>query len=190
MRRGAALVLSGGASRRMGRDKARLPYRGTTYLGYILDQLGDLGLPVGVVSRSPLEPRSGVLNWVNADPERGQLSSLQVGLRELLDYEWVMVALVDHPTVAPQTYRTLMEAARRGGCSLWSPSYLRRAGHPVVFDQAIYADLLAAPLEEGARWAVRRHASRRCFVEVDDPGILKDIDTPQDLPADEFPISG
>ena len=53
-----------------------------------------------------------------------------------------------------------------------------RRGHPVIFGRGVFADLLEAPLDQGARAVVRGRPELVVTVEVDDPGILKDIDTP------------
>ena len=54
-------------------------------------------------------------------------------------------------------------------------------GHPVIFDRAIFEELQSAPEEEGARHVVNVDASRVAYVDLDDPGINLDLDTPSDL---------
>lgn len=180
---GAALVLTGGSSTRMGWPKALLPYRGSDFLGLILQRLRELELPfVGVVTSPdlPLEA-PGARVVVNPDPSRGQLSSLQAGLRAAgLDYPWLLVALVDYPAVSGSTYRTLAAAAQKGDADMWAPRHGGRRGHPVVFGAPCYEDLLSAPMEQGARWVVARHRERRLEVPVDDAEIHRDVDTPAD----------
>lgn len=159
----------------MGRPKALLPYAGSTFLATILERLEEAGIPARVVT-SPGLPIPGAL--VNPDPDRGQLSSLRIALEP--DAAWVMMVLVDHPAVTADTYRALKQAAQEGGAALWAPVYRGRRGHPVVFGGCCLEDLMQGPLEEGARWVVQRHRHRRREVEVDDPGILRDVDTPEE----------
>ncbi|MCE7873887.1 nucleotidyltransferase family protein [bacterium CPR1] len=178
--RGAALVLAAGRSQRMGRSKAGLELGQSTFLGTILQRLpADLWVAVVVGEKTPLP--DGVRGVVNRRPEDGQLSSLRLGLRAgAAELPFTLVALVDLPCVAASTYLRLVDAAEGGQGDLWVPSQGGRRGHPVVFGQVCYEDLLHGPLEEGSRWVVGRHRSRRVEVEVDDPEIHRDVDTPED----------
>jgi molybdenum cofactor cytidylyltransferase len=54
-------------------------------------------------------------------------------------------------------------------------------GHPVLFDRSIFTELLDAPEDQGARVVVNADAARIVYVEVADPGILLDLDTPEEL---------
>jgi molybdenum cofactor cytidylyltransferase len=56
-----------------------------------------------------------------------------------------------------------------------------RRGHPVIFDRALFAEILSAPEKEGARFVVNADASRVAYVDLNDPGINLDLDTPSDL---------
>lgn len=179
---GAAVVLAGGLSERMGRPKALLRLGTNNFLGTILERLEPLALPwVGVVT-NPRIPfaMAGPRILINRHPERGQLSSLRVALEAgAADFPWLLVALVDQPAVSAATYRTLVEATAEPA-SIWAPSFGGRRGHPLIFDRSCYEDLLAAPEEEGMRWVVARHRDRRRDVPVDDPEIHRDVDTPAD----------
>lgn len=183
--RGAALVLAAGSGRRMGQPKAALPLGRQTFLETILSRLPS-DLWVGVVVGPPQESLPGpegrgAHRILNPRPEEGQLSSLRQGLLAgAAKFAFTLVALVDLPAVSATTYERLVSAAESGGGDLWVPSQGGRRGHPVVFGQACYEDLMRAPLEEGSRWVVARHRSRRVEVEVDDPEIHRDVDTPAD----------
>lgn len=178
--RGAALVLAAGRSSRMGQSKAGLKLGESTFLDTILQRLPrDLWVAVVVGEGRPLP--EGVLAVLNPRPEDGQLASLRLGLQAgAAEFPFTLVALVDQPSVAVVTYQRLVEAAELGQGDLWVPSHGGRRGHPVVFGQACYEDLMHGPLEEGSRWVVGRHRSRRVEVAVDDPEIHRDVDTPED----------
>ncbi len=165
----------------MGRPKALLPVRegGETFLQAVIAGTRGLGFQAIVTS---LELDCELPSVHQPDPDRGQLSSLLLGWDEFgAGRPWVMVCLVDHPYVAPATYAALAAATREQPDHwLWTPSHLGRGGHPVVFSSLLMAELAQASLEEGARPVVRRHATQRCFVEVEDPAIRWDVDTPED----------
>jgi molybdenum cofactor cytidylyltransferase len=118
----------------------------------------------------------------NPDYRLGQLSSLQVALRFLEDHntEAVLVCLVDHPAMTKPVVRTLLQRFRATAAPILIPTHQGRRGHPVLFSRRVFQELLEAPLQEGARFVVRRHEREVEFVETDDEGILLDIDRPDD----------
>jgi len=184
--KGAALVLCAGRSARMGRPKALLPFQGGTFLSVILDRLRALGLPFMAVVRGPdlllpEEVLAGLPVLVNPDPETGPIGSIQAGLKAgARGFPWLLAVPVDHPAVTLETLQALVRAAEAGGGHLWVPSHRGRRGHPVVFSQACYEDLMSVPPGEGARWVVARHRNLRVEVPVEDPGVLRNVDTPQE----------
>lgn len=181
---GAAVVLTGGRSTRMGSPKALLPFGDGTFLSVILERLRPLGLSYLAVVRGPgleLPDLPGLRILLNPSPESGPVGSLQVGLADGAEnHPWVLAVPVDHPAVARDTYLALAQAASRGGAHLWVPSYQGRRGHPVVFGRPCYEDLRRVPSGEGARWVVARHREDRVEVPVQDPQILRNVDTPAD----------
>jgi molybdenum cofactor cytidylyltransferase len=92
---------------------------------------------------------------------------------------WI-VALADMPFIAPESIRRVA-AALREGAALVAPAYRGTRGHPVGF-AAAYRDVLAGLTgDAGARAVLKRDQAKVRIVEVDDPGVLRDIDTPADL---------
>ena len=90
-----------------------------------------------------------------------------------------MVFLVDHPLVEESTVALLVERFRQTRQPIVIPTFEGRRGHPVLFGRTVFAELFSAPLQEGARFVVRGRPELVDTVEVDDPGILADIDTPE-----------
>jgi molybdenum cofactor cytidylyltransferase len=121
----------------------------------------------------------------NPDPSRGQLSSLWVGMDAAVrqDTDALLVTLVDVPMVQPKTIATVIEEWRRTGALIVRPALGDRHGHPVLFDRAVFPELRAAPLDQGAKVVVRAHAPEVVDVPVSDEGSLVDVDTPQDYEA-------
>ena len=188
----AAVILTAGASSRMGRDKGLLSLPGGgTFLSRLTRSLleGGCAEVVAVVGAAEQAFRSAVererlpVRLVrNPDPSRGQLSSLHEALDDLAPRtpRAIVMAPVDFPLVAPATVRAVIEAWARSGAPVVRPSRSGRHGHPVLFDARVLAELRAADLSVGARAVVRAHASESLDVEVDDPGAFEDIDTPED----------
>ena len=187
-----AIVLSAGASSRMGRPKALLPITadGTTFLEHLVRTLGaagvddvivvvgyDADLVRGIIEGAGLAVRTAV----NQDPSRGQLSSLIAAL-EIADrpgVQAVLVAPVDQPMVAAETVRRLLDVYRRTRAPIVRPAREGRHGHPVIFDRSLFDELRRADPSAGAREVINRHRPDAVDVSVDDEGAFVDIDTPE-----------
>jgi molybdenum cofactor cytidylyltransferase len=113
---------------------------------------------------------------------RGQLSSIKVGIEEVpLDADGILVHLADHPAVQADTFRAVVSEYGRGGHQIVIARHGGRRGHPVIFDRSVFSQLLRAPDSEGARYVVNADPSRVSYVDVDDEGVILDLDTPEDL---------
>jgi molybdenum cofactor cytidylyltransferase len=176
----AAIVLAAGASSRMGRSKAMLEYRDETFLSRAVRLFQRFCDPIVVViPPSGLECPAGVICTVNPAPERGMLSTLQCGLRALPDTaRFVFFTLVDLPAIAPQTVTALAKAAGQAPAII--PRYGERRGHPVLIAREIVPEFLDLPASATARDVIERHAADIVYVDVDDLGIVADIDEPAD----------
>ncbi len=125
--------------------------------------------------------RSAVRVVRNADPGRGQLSSIWTALDACgPDAEGLLMTLVDVPMVMSATVRAVVDTWQRTRAPIVRPIVDGRRGHPVLFDRQVFDELRAAPLDSGARVVVRAHWGDSIDVPVDDPGSLIDVDTPAD----------
>jgi molybdenum cofactor cytidylyltransferase len=181
----AGLILAAGESRRMGSHKALLPYRGSTFLetlvGLFTLHCSPVIVTLGagadqIVAGLPKFPDPAPRFVVNQQWARGQITSMQCGLRAVpSEAEGVLFTLVDHPAISSSTVESLL--ASRGGL-LRVPRYQGRRGHPIWFSRELVPEFLALPETGAARDVVRRHESSTVFLDVDDPGIVADIDDP------------
>lgn len=184
----AGLILAAGESSRMGTDKALLTYRGRTFLEHLVATLHEAGIGrVAVVLGHHAEEIRravslvGVEVIVNRDYACGQTSSLQAGLSgiERDDLQAVVLCLVDHPAIAPATVRKLVESFRQSSAPVVIPTHQALRGHPVLLARALFAEFLRLGADKGANAVVRAHRTETQFVEVDDAGILVDVDDPE-----------
>lgn len=187
----AAVIVAAGAGRRLGGvAKALLPFRGTSYLGAIAAAARAVGLADAVVVVAEPFGREvaaharqlGLRVRVNPAPERGMASSVALGFAAIAAGPATAAWLwpVDHPAVEVETLRRL--AARLGDAEVVRPVHRGRGGHPPLIARAVWPALAACEAEpDGARGVLR--AARGIDVEVDDPGVVRDVDTPADREA-------
>jgi molybdenum cofactor cytidylyltransferase len=158
--RTGALILAAGAGRRMGgRAKCLLEVQGKSLLERLVRSVRDLGLhtPVLVLGHHAIDIQAHLAQWpehlmlrqvVNPAPEDDPASSLHLGLHALdTDVQAVMVLLADQPRINTADIGAMLGVFQRRppGCQVVLPVVNGVPGHPVIFDAAVRADLLAAP---------------------------------------------
>ena len=182
----AGLILSGGASRRMGFPKALLEFDGESFLDRLIrifrPRCSSVTVVLGAEAeriRSALQSPADAQLIVNRDWELGQFSSMQAGLRGVpADADAVLFTPVDYPAMREQTIDAVCDAAARKPASaiFVIPRHNGRRGHPVLFDNSVISTFLALPVNAQARDIVHAYVDRTIYVDVDDPGILRDVD--------------
>jgi CTP:molybdopterin cytidylyltransferase MocA len=180
------IVLAAGASTRMGIPKAllRTGPGPETFVERVAATLAACGVaPLVVVVRDPLcavvgglLPAAAVV--VNADPDRGQLSSLHCGLAVTGTTGAVLMTLVDLPFVREDTVRAVIDAWRVTGAPLVRPRQGDRHGHPAILGPDVIRALQAGDVQAGAKPVLARFALDAVSVPVNDAGAVDDIDTP------------
>jgi molybdenum cofactor cytidylyltransferase len=180
----------------MGRDKALLPWPPSsvddTFLSAAIRLFFshvDVVLVVVGNNEAALAPivyANGASLVVNPDPARGQFSSLQAGLQEVLNRgrDAAMVTLVDRPPVRMETIETLESAFARVITMTqrkWAviPEYQGEHGHPILVGREMMEAFLKAPETSSAREVEHAHQSEIQYVPVDDPLVAVNVDTPE-----------
>ncbi len=175
----------------MGRDKALLPWRGSTFLGGAIETLAPITEMVIVVGGKnaphlqPLVSAAGAFLVVNREPDRGQFSSLRIGLQEVLNRgrDAAIVALVDRPAANPETVEQLKQRfLDRVADGIWAvvPRHGERNGHPLVIGREMIHAFVSAPPSATAREVEHAHQQHMEYVTVDDPLVVLNVDTPDD----------
>ncbi len=163
----------------MGYPKPLLEVGGRTFIEQIADtMLAVVPRLVIVIGAHRERVRAAIARDVriaiieNPDYSRGQLASLKVGLGAIQpDSAGAIVHLGDHPMVRVETFRAIVDSYNRTGKPIVIARHDGRRGHPVIFDRALFGELMSAPEGEGARSVVNADASRVAYVDLDDPGI-------------------
>ena len=180
----AAVILAAGESRRMGRPKAFLPFRGGTFLSGIATALGRRCSPViavfgfdadRLIARLKSSVPATVTGIENPAWELGMLTSLQAGLRAVpATCDAVLFTLVDHPAIQSATIDALLGS----DAAIAIPRFENRRGHPVLIRRRVMEEFVAEPPQSKVRDVIDRHAAEIEYIDVGDPGISDDIDDP------------
>jgi molybdenum cofactor cytidylyltransferase len=187
----AAVILAAGRSSRMGRPKALLPHRsGETFVAHLIRQARLAGLTdILVIGREDDDAlrvevaRADGTYIVNPEPERGQLSSLVCALAARIDrpdLDGLIVMPVDVPLISAAVILSLLESAATTESSILRAVHRGQHGHPVLFKREVFDELRSADPSLGARAVVRRDPTRLLEIEVEDPAVTWDVDTPED----------
>jgi molybdenum cofactor cytidylyltransferase len=182
----AGIILSGGASRRMGTPKALLAFQNETFLDRLIRLFSSVCNPIIVVVgehkhqiRSGIDRARDVIFAENPDPERGMLSSLQCGLALVpAEADAAMFLPVDHPNIEISTIETLAARFDANHAPVTVPTYAGEHGHPVCISRQLIAELLALPADAKASDVIHRHVHQTVYFEVADPAVVTDVDDP------------
>jgi molybdenum cofactor cytidylyltransferase len=185
----AAVILAGGASRRMGAPKALLSYQGRPFLEHLLDVARHPKIGVRrIVLGADAEPIAKEVNLssdeivINDQWEKGQLSSIQAALRSLPPQtDGVILLLIDHPLISSTLVGELVESFYSSSKPIVLPVHEGRRGHPVIFSSALYQELMDAPLETGARSVVWAHAGEVQIVQTSEEGCVLNLNDPDTM---------
>jgi molybdenum cofactor cytidylyltransferase len=118
-----------------------------------------------------------------ADAAQGMGASLAAGVQATANANGWIVALADMPFINSGSHQRVRDCLQ-AGASLVATQYQERRGHPVGFSKAWFAPLVALTGDQGGRAILENNAHRLTLCEVDDPGVLRDIDQVSDLNKD------
>ncbi len=202
-----AIVLSAGDSKRMGRTKALLKYKGKTFIENICHRLRENKISDRIIVLGANE-KEILSNWaplgektaLNKNPEAGQISSLRVGLKNINpESKAVLIALVDQPTIKTQTYKKIIDFWRlHQDCIIIpkvkrpenvsypltpNPYPLYKRGHPIIIPKIYWHLCFDGPDDKGLHWVTHHPKVKVLDLFVDDDNILKDFDSPEDYAA-------
>ncbi len=187
----SAILLAAGESKRMGQPKQLLPVDGQPILvrslrNLITSQVDEVILVLGYYAELILAEvrryfQEGFKVVVNPYYREGMSRSLQEGLRQInKESEAVLIALADQPFVETQSLNKIIQAYHNTPYGIIVPTYRGQRGNPVLLSLKYRQEMESLTGDVGCREILKRYREDVLEVEVDSPGILKDIDTPVD----------
>lgn len=189
-----AIILAAGSSRRFGQDKRKssLP-SGQSMLEESIHKAASVMDKVLVVLRFgdlsfAKELKTTIDNpdveyFCAPDSAKGMAHSLANAIHEVRTWEGAMVFLGDMPFVQAETVESLLAEYefRKNLSPIVLPAKDGETGHPVLFSNAYFEEIQQITGDKGARVVIDSHPDKVFKIEVEDPGVMRDIDTPQDL---------
>lgn len=187
----APIILAAGDSTRMGYPKALLPLESECFLTWILkaSQSAELGQPVVVLGKAAQDVLPRIREWpvntlINREPERGQLSSIQMALSSLQpEIVGAMIWPVDQPLIPVSLIDKLARNFLDTGSLIAYPTYGERWGHPAIFHRDLFREFMEAPQDKGPKKILLSHEAETVCLPTDEPGTVYDFDTPSDYEA-------
>jgi molybdenum cofactor cytidylyltransferase len=188
--RAVAVVTAAGSAERFGGKKLLAPVDGEPLLDHTIRSLLEGGVTevivvVGTDARGELERDVNAMNdsrvrpVENPDPSRGMFSSIQVGVATA-NGDALVVLPGDMPYVRPETVRAVI-AKYRERPAIVSPRYKGKRGHPVVMPLSLRDEIAATAPTANLHEVIKHHQDERVDLDVDDAGVVRDVDTPADL---------
>jgi molybdenum cofactor cytidylyltransferase len=193
----AAVVLAAGASRRFGSPKqlllvAGLPMVARVTAAVLASQADEVLVVVGSRAGETVHALAGlpVRTLLSLEWEEGMSSSMRVGLSQLApDVDAVLFVLADQIKLTPGEVDAVIGAYSQAiskeppAPRMVAPVHQGKRGNPMLFDRSLFPELMAVGGDQGGRDVVKRHPGFVLEVEIPTDGILKDVDTPQDVPS-------
>ncbi|MBL4819370.1 MAG: nucleotidyltransferase family protein [Gammaproteobacteria bacterium] len=180
-----ALVLAAGFSDRFGSLKLCAPLpNGQTVFHQTLSNIRQSTHEVLVITRPevlPLIADENIDIGTFKDASSGMGATLAFGIKCLQKKEWdgCLICLADMPFIRPETYRKISNNIRPDNIVI--PHYQEKAGNPVGFGRDFFNRLSAHSGDSGGRAIIKDNPTSLLILKLDDPTILQDIDTPEDI---------
>jgi molybdenum cofactor cytidylyltransferase len=189
MKKISAIILAAGTSSRMGFLKQTANIKGKSLLELVLDKVRkfpfhEIIIVLGykheeVMKTLKLEYEKVV---INEEYEKGMSSSLKKGVLNISkDSEAFAIFLADMPLIKEESIEKVINEFNERSCLIVAPIFNKVIGHPVIFHRNLIPEIINLEGDIGAKKVIEKYKDEACFIEIDDEGVLIDIDAPKDL---------
>ena len=186
----SAIILAAGKSERFGAPKVLQSFKNVPFLVRIVDSLQQVNvdfifLVLGFQTDKMIEKLPKIENVeivINKDYEDGQFSSLQAGIRKLpTNTEGCLICLIDQPQIQSETVKKILYESKLHSDRIIIPTFANRGGHPVYVPNSLFAEIKNLSSSTSLRDVFAKNVNLIHRFEINDPLMIEDIDTPNDL---------
>lgn len=190
------LIISAGLSKRMGNLKPLIELDGKAFLVHVILKLSNICQKIVIVTGYKSESIKkeiidvlqknnknliDIISWhFNPDYEKGMLTSLQAGLRQINNSDWILYHFADQPTIPLSFYNKFLQQIDKN-FNWIQPKYNNQSGHPILFSKNVRSKILKLNIDQSLRDVAKNNEVKRKLWKCDFAEILHDYDTPQDL---------
>ncbi len=183
----SGILLAAGSSSRFGSNKLMHKWNGCTAIGVtaLRNLQSSVGHIVAVVREDDSKladcfAKAGAQVVICMNAHEGIAASIRSGVRSIPHSKGWVIALADMPLIKSSTIDAVVKKISNGA-KLVAPSFHGMRGHPVGFSHQFFAELTQLRGDSGAKELLEKHADELSLIYCNDPGILYDVDTPQDI---------
>jgi molybdenum cofactor cytidylyltransferase len=183
----SALILAAGSGSRIGTPKLMLEVDGKSFVNVIIYRLQNAGINniVCIVSEKTYEwAKENISDFkivVNPEPEKGMISSVYYGMKNLKKCDSVMIIPVDHPYVEADTYKSLMIESKKNTSLIIKPKFNGKSGHPIIIPYELANKITEDDFSTGLNNVIKKSGCKQVYIDVEDNGILKNINKKEDF---------
>jgi molybdenum cofactor cytidylyltransferase len=186
----AAIILAGGKSERLGAPKVLQKFKGIPFFKRIVYSLRKAGIEniIMVLGHKAdillphVQKEKNFSVIINEKYEEGQFSSLKAGIQTLdFSITGVLICLIDQPHLEPAVYSSILKHARGSSKKILIPTYQGQGGHPIYIPSWIFSEIISKPATITLRELIYHFTQEIVRIELNEQGILEDIDTMEDL---------
>jgi molybdenum cofactor cytidylyltransferase len=182
------IILAAGISSRMGKTKQLLLYKGSPILSHVMKNAlaSNLSSVIVVLGHDAEKIKKNidfslVCPVLNRGYKTGQASSLKKGLKAVTGpCDGAMFLLGDQPRVDKSVINTLINALLTSDDSIIIPCYRKKRGNPVIIAEDLFPEINDLDGDTGARVLFKKYKNNILKININDPAILVDVDTPED----------
>ena len=182
----SALILAAGKGSRIGTPKLMLEVNDKSFVNVIIDKVRRAGIKdvVCVVSEETYKwAKENIKHCrivVNPEPEKGMITSVYFGAMQINDCAGIMIIPVDHPFIKSETIKILLSKAEENSDSIIKPRFEGKSGHPVIVPYKLIKTITKENFGDGLNDVIKKSGNRQVYADVNDNGILKNINTKED----------
>ena len=183
----SAVILAAGSGKRIGTPKLKLKIGEDYFVNLIVSKIKSTGIEnilciIREADKDWFKKFALPVSYaVNSNPESGMVHSVLLGINHFKDSSAIVIFPVDHPTVKPETLASLIKVFSENTSSIIKPRFKNQSGHPIIIPKCLFHYALKSNGNDNFKTIIQSSNLPVIYVNIDDEGILKNINLKSDL---------